>query len=396
MQYLVEQASTHREALERIRARYGDAAQVLAQRTVRSGGFMGLFARDAVEITYIVRDDGLKESEKKRLDVEEEKRRLMERISQERALQEVLHEVRELKEIVSETGGRPGQAEQDHPSLAELAELLERNEFSPAYRERILARARAEFSLGELDDFDAVQDRVLEWIGDGVKLADEPGRGRPRVVVLVGPTGVGKTTTIAKLAAIHKLGLAGLQPQDVRMITIDTFRIGAQQQIEKYAEIMRLPVSAVETAEDLRATIAMHRDTDLILVDTIGKSPRDAVRLAEMQQILEACGPSAEVYLAVSATTKTQDMADVFRQFEPFRYRAVVITKTDETGRLGNVLSVLADKDKPAAWMTDGQRVPMDIERAHPLRFLINLEGFRPNRPKLEERYGAPADRAKA
>lgn len=396
MQYLVEQASTHREALERIRARYGDAAQVLAQRTVRSGGFMGLFARDAVEITYIVRDDGLKESEKKRIDVEEEKRRLMERISQERALQEVLHEVRELKEIVSETGGRPGQAEQDHPSLAELAELLERNEFSPAYRERILARARAEFSLGELDDFDAVQDRVLEWIGDGVKLADEPGRGRPRVVVLVGPTGVGKTTTIAKLAAIHKLGLAGLQPQDVRMITIDTFRIGAQQQIEKYAEIMRLPVSAVETAEDLRAAIAMHRDTDLILVDTIGKSPRDAVRLAEMQQILEACGPSAEVYLAVSATTKTQDMADVFRQFEPFRYRAVVITKTDETGRLGNVLSVLADKDKPAAWMTDGQRVPMDIERAHPLRFLINLEGFRPNRPKLEERYGAPADKAKA
>lgn len=396
MQYLVEQASTHREALERIRARYGDAAQVLAQRTVRSGGFMGLFARDAVEITYIVRDDGLKESEKKRIDVEEEKRRLMERISQERALQEVLHEVRELKEIVTETGGRPGQAEQDHPSLAELAELLERNEFSPAYRERILARARAEFSLGELDDFDGVQDRVLEWIGDGVKLADEPGRGRPRVVVLVGPTGVGKTTTIAKLAAIHKLGLAGLQPQDVRMITIDTFRIGAQQQIEKYAEIMRLPVSAVETAEDLRATIAMHRDTDLILVDTIGKSPRDAVRLAEMQQILEACGPSAEVYLAVSATTKTQDMADVFRQFEPFRYRAVVITKTDETSRLGNVLSVLADKDKPAAWMTDGQRVPMDIERAHPLRFLINLEGFRPNRPKLEERYGAPADRAKA
>jgi flagellar biosynthesis protein FlhF len=396
MQYLVEQASTHREALERIRARYGDAAQVLAQRTVRSGGFMGLFARDAVEITYIVRDDGLKESEKKRIDVEEEKRRLMERISQERALQEVLHEVRELKEIVSETGGRPGQAEKDHPSLAELAELLERNEFSPAYRERILARARAEFSLGELDDFDAVQDRVLEWIGDGVKLADEPGRGRPRVVVLVGPTGVGKTTTIAKLAAIHKLGLAGLQPQDVRMITIDTFRIGAQQQIEKYAEIMRLPVSAVETAEDLRATIAMHRDTDLILVDTIGKSPRDAVRLAEMQQMLEACGPSAEVYLAVSATTKTQDMADVFRQFEPFRYRAVVITKIDETGRLGNVLSALADKDKPVAWMTDGQRVPMDIERAHPLRFLINLEGFRPNRPKLEERYGAPADRAKA
>ena len=104
-----------------------------------------------------------------------------------------------------------------------------------------------------------------------------------------------------------------------------------------------------------------------------------------MQQILDACGPTAEVYLAVSATTKTQDMMDIFRQFEPFRYRGIVITKMDETGSVGNVLSALAEKDKPVAWLTDGQKVPMDIERAHPLRFLMNLEGFRPNRPKLEE-----------
>ncbi len=396
MQYLVEQGSTHREALEKIRARHGDAAQVLVQRTVRSGGFMGLFAREGVEITYYLKDDSLRETEKKRIDVEDEKKRLLERITQERALQEVLSEVRELKEIVADGGARNAAPEREHATLGELDALLEANDFSPTYRAQIMARARAEFTMSELDDFDAVQETVLEWIGDRVELLPASRAGRPRVIVLVGPTGVGKTTTIAKLAAIHNLGIVGLQAQDVRMITIDTFRIGAQQQIEKYASIMRLPVSSVETAQDLRATIAMHRDTDLILVDTIGKSPRDAVRLAEMQQILEACGPGAEVYLAVSATTKTQDMLDIFRQFEPFRYRAVVVTKLDETGRLGNVLSALAERNKPVAWITDGQKVPMDIEPANPLRFIINLEGFRPNRPKLEERYGSLAERSRA
>jgi flagellar biosynthesis protein FlhF len=95
------------------------------------------------------------------------------------------------------------------------------------------------------------------------------------------------------------------------------------------------------------------------------------------------------VYLAVAATTKTQDMLDIFRQFEPFRYRGIVVTKLDETGRVGNVLSAIAETGKAVAWITDGQKVPQDIAPAHPLRFLMNLEGFRPNRPKLEERYGS-------
>lgn len=394
MQYIVEQGSTHREVLEKVRARYGDTAQVLSHRTVRTGGFLGLFAREGVEITFFLKDDGLREAEKKRVDVEEEKRKILDRISQERALKEVLDEVRSLKTMVEEGSARPTPADGEHPTIASLDRLLEENDFAPAYRAQLVARLRSAFSLDDLDDYARVEHAVLEWLGDGVALPEEPRPARPRVVVLVGPTGVGKTTTIAKLAAIHNLGMGGTRAQDVRMITIDTFRIGAQAQIEKYAEIMRVPVSTVETAKDLRDTIAMYRDTDLILVDTIGKSPRDAVRLAEMQQILDACGPSAEVYLAVSATTKTQDMLDVFRQFEPFRYRAVVVTKMDETGRVGNVLSALADRGKSVAWITDGQRVPLDIERAHPLRFLMKLEGFAPNRPKLEERYGPVADRS--
>lgn len=388
MQYLVEQGSSHREVLEKVRARYGDAAQVLSHRTVRSGGFLGLFAREAVEITFYLKDDAVREGEKKKSDIEDEKRRLLERVNQERAIQEVLSEVRSLKETLVESASRPAGQEAEHPTLAAIDAALIDNDFSAWYRNELLARARAEFSLDALADQDAVVEAILEWIGDTVRIPNAPRPVKPRIIVLVGPTGVGKTTTIAKLAALHNLGIGGVTPQDVRMITIDNYRIGAKQQIETYGSIMRVPVSSVETAGDLRQTIAMYRDTDLILVDTIGKSPRDAVRLAEMQQILDACGPSAEVYLAVAATTKTQDMLDIFRQFEPFRYRGIVVTKMDETGRVGNVLSALAETDKAVAWVTDGQKVPQDIAPAHPLRFLLNLEGFMPNRPKLEERYG--------
>ncbi|PKL25536.1 MAG: flagellar biosynthesis protein FlhF [Spirochaetae bacterium HGW-Spirochaetae-3] len=388
MQYLVEQGSSHREVLEKVRARYGDAAQVLSHRTVRSGGFLGMFAREGVEITFYLKDDAVREGEKKKADIEDEKRKLLERVSQERALQEVLSEVRSLKVSIAESAARPAPVEAEHPTLSAIDALLCDNDFSPWYRSELFARAHAEFSLDALEDYEAVEQAVLEWIGDTVRIPTPPRPVKPRVLVLVGPTGVGKTTTIAKLAALHSLGIGGLPAGTVRMITIDSYRIGAVEQIEKYAGIMRVPVSVVETAQHLRETIAMYRDTDLILVDTIGKSPRDAVKLAEMQQILDACGPSAEVYLAIAATTKTQDMFDIFRQFEPFRYRGVVVTKMDETGRVGNVLSVLAETDKAVAWVTDGQKVPQDIAPAHPLRFLMNLEGFRPNRPKLEERYG--------
>lgn len=388
MQYLVEQGSSHREVLEKVRARYGDAAQVLSHRTVRSGGLFGLFVREGVEITFYLKDDAVRESEKKKSDIEEEKRLLLERVNQERAIQQVLNEVRSLKDVIVETGSRPQAADGEHPTLAAIDQLLEDNDFSSWLRNELLLRARQSFSISALDDYDAVQQSMLEWIGDLVRQPQPPRSVRPRVVVLVGPTGVGKTTTIAKLAALHRLGIGTTPAGSVRMITIDSYRIGAVEQIGKYAEIMMVPVSVVETAQDLRDTIARYRDTDLILVDTIGKSPKDAVRLAEMQQLLDACGPTAEVYLSVAATTKTQDMLDIFRQFEPFRYRAVVVTKLDETSRVGNILSALAQTDKALMWVTDGQKVPQDISLAHPLRFVMNLEGFVPNRPKLEERYG--------
>jgi flagellar biosynthesis protein FlhF len=412
MQYFTEQAPSHREALELVRAKYGEQAQILSHRSVRSGGILGLFKHEEVEVTGYIRPAPRPEVQARaKVDLEEEKRKILEKARGEQqpradeALDRVLQEIRDLKGRMDE---RPREAEaEDHESIRRVDGLLAQNDFTEAFRRDIVARMRREFTLEALGDWDAVESRVIGWIGDSVEVwapegarggqssaaGNAPGPRGPRVLALVGPTGVGKTTTIAKLAAIYTVGISGEKPRAVRMITIDNYRIGAKQQIETYGNIMGVPVSCVETAEDLKKTLAFYSDADLVLVDTIGKSPRDAVRLAEMQRIIAACGPFAEVHLALAATTKTSDMAEILRQFEPFAYRAVVLTKLDETIRLGNAISVLAERRKCLSYLTTGQRVPQDIERATVSRLLTYLEGFRIDRNLIEERYGEKAPR---
>lgn len=392
MQYFTEQAPTHREALELVRAKYGEAAQILSHRSIRFGGFMGLFAKEGVEVTGYLRPE-TKAAPKASAptDLEEEKRKILAQARSDQALQQVLSEIKELKERMDQRPVSAAETE-EHETLRRMDALLALNDFSEPFRREALSRVRRDFSLADLEDEEAVEAAVLEWIGDSIQIWTEPETRSPRILALVGPTGVGKTTTIAKLAAIYTVGIGDERPRSVRMITIDNYRIGARQQIETYGNIMGVPVSCVETAEDLRKTIALHADADLILVDTIGKSPRDAVKLAEMQRILAACGSGAEVHLALAATTKASDMVQTLRQFEPFDYKAVVLTKVDETNRLGNAISALAERRKPLSYLTTGQRVPQDIEQARVLRLLMNLEGFTVDRPRLEERYGEHAE----
>jgi flagellar biosynthesis protein FlhF len=385
MEYFTEQALTYSECLQKIRLKYGERAKVMMQKSVRIGGFLGLFAKEGVELTGIL--SAFSQPPRQPLDFEEEKKKVLAAANRtDPTLQLVLSEVKTIKEkIDARAAAEPGEK---HPTLDRIAELLSRNDFSPDYVKMILDRVKKELSLELLDDFDQVQDRVVEWIGENIRIySPAPSSRRPRILVLVGPTGVGKTTTIAKLAAAYGVDLRGKPALSVRMISIDIFRIGAQQQIEIYSNIMRIPVSCVRDNDELRAALSVNSDADLILIDTIGKSPRDAVKLAEMKQFLGPCGSSAEVHLALAATTKYHDIKEILQQFEPFNYRSVIITKLDETLQLGSVLSALAEKGKSVSYITDGQQVPSDIHPATVVRFLISLEGFRIDREKIEKRF---------
>jgi flagellar biosynthesis protein FlhF len=407
MDYFIEQASTYTQCMEKIRSKYGDGAKVLIQKTVPvKGGFLNLFSREGVEMTGVISRNQSrynlasqtpvrKPVDLNSAELDEEKKKLIAAAGKsDPTLQMLLSEVRTIKEKIDTVSAGTGAAPvlQDHPTLTRIEDLLNQNDFTPHYRANIMDRIRREFSLDALEDFKAVEEKVIEWIGESVRIyREDQFQRKPRIVVLVGPTGVGKTTTLAKLAAAYMLGEIGKRPLSVRMITIDNFRIGAEQQIERYGLIMGIPVVSAQSFRELKEVIALNSENaDLLLIDTIGKSPRSSVELAEMKEMLNACGTNAEFHLAMAATTKSSDITEILKQYEPFGYRSVIVTKMDETIRLGNVISALADRGKCVSYITEGQQVPKDIQKAEIMRFLINLEGFTVDRMKLESIF--PAD----
>jgi len=403
MQYFSEQGSSHREVLQKIREKYGDQAKVMNHRNIRFGGFLGMFQKEGVEVSgYISNEQPLR----RRAELNDEKNRLIaaaasatakaatatkEKVEETPAkpveekvtpmdLSLVMNELREIKEKVNTDGGEPT----EHPSIEKIEALLEKNDFSLKYIKNIISKLKKGLSLEELDDFEGVQSKVVDWIGDSISLYQEPQHDSRRMI-LIGPTGVGKTTTIAKLAAMYGLDNDGGETMKVRMITIDNYRIGARGQLETYGEIMNIPVASVEDHQEMKKKLALFEDAKMILVDTTGRNPKDYQNIAAMRELLDACGSSSEFYLAVSATTKASDIREICQEFEPFKYQAVVLTKLDETLRVGNIISVLSEQRKPLAFITDGQGVPLDIEKASKGRLLRNLEGFKINRQYLDE-----------
>lgn len=378
MQYFTEQGVTHREVVDKIKAKYGDKAKILTHRSIRIGGFMGMFKKEGIEITGYLSQD---EPRKRDANFEAEKKKIIDSLKQDHTLQKVLEEVQDIKQRM---GYEPAEKEL-HGSISHVMKILEENDFTESYRRNIAEQLKRDLSLEELGDTLLVEKKVLEWIGSSLRIHREETTRSPRVLILVGPTGVGKTTTVAKLAAIHSLGTNGEKPKSVRIITIDNYRIAAKKQIETYGDIMNIPVFSVETVEDFQKKLAISEEADIILVDTVGRSPRDYMNLASMRKLLDACGTHSEVFLTLSATTKASDIREIMQQFEPFKYTAVIMTKLDETFNIGSALSVLTAESKSLAFVTDGQGVPQDIEKASVIRMLKHLSGFQVQPESLEE-----------
>ncbi len=387
MQYFTVQAKNHWEAIEKMKIRYGPAARVLTHRNIRYGGFLGFFRNDGVELTCYIAT----ESSRKPGYDEEEKRKILESVGKNQTMQLILSEIQSLKQALPKEDDSADQVEEStHPTIKKIRELLSLNEFTENYISGIVQRIKSDFSLEELGDFDKVQSSVLVWIGEGIKIYTN-GRGKnqkARIIAIVGPTGVGKTTTVAKLAAIYGLDNKSTPSLQVRMVTIDNYKIAAKKQIETYAEIMQIPVSFAESRSDLEKILDLYGDVDIVLIDTIGKSPNEFAKLGEMRAVLDACGSESEIHLAISATTKNSDIVEIFRQFEPFKYVSVILTKLDETYRIGNILSILSENRKSLSYITDGQMVPQDIEPVNVSRLLLSLEGFRINKDQIEKKFG--------
>ncbi len=189
----------------------------------------------------------------------------------------------------------------------------------------------------------------------------EPQLTERSVVAFVGPTGVGKTTTIAKLAAHFQLR----KKQNVGLITVDTYRIAAVDQLRTYAEIMDLPVEVVSTPREMREAVDRLKDCDLVLIDTAGRSPQDVVHLRELNSMI-AEADATDVLLVLSATCHSSVLRRFQDAFSPARTTAIVLTKLDELGRLGSIYEFLDDCPLPLIYLANGQTVPDDIRVAEP------------------------------
>ncbi len=183
------------------------------------------------------------------------------------------------------------------------------------------------------------------------------GGPRPTVVAFVGPTGVGKTTTIAKLAANMKLR----ENRRVGLVTIDSYRIAAVEQLKTYAQILEVPLASVLTPDEMKSAIAKMSDCDLILIDTAGRSQRDSPRIAELAKFLEAARPD-QVHLVLATTTGEPTIREAIERFKALGARRLIFTKVDEAVGFGVILNVLKQADVRLSYLTTGQAVPDDIE----------------------------------
>ena len=217
---------------------------------------------------------------------------------------------------------------------------------------------------------EGIQQRLLELVKSQITTAGpiQITPGARRLVALVGPTGVGKTTTIAKLAANYRL----LEKKRVGLITVDTYRVAAVEQLRTYADIIDLPMEVVATPREMREAVARMEDLDLVLLDTAGRSPRDEVQIQELKSMLGEA-QADEVHLVLSSTAAPKSLVETAQRFAKVGATSLLLTKLDEAMSLGHLLTLLRNCPLPVSYLTNGQNVPDDIEVADAGRLAESL-----------------------
>jgi flagellar biosynthesis protein FlhF len=238
-----------------------------------------------------------------------------------------------------------------------LFDALTENEVDSKIAEEIVTNILDEAVLNNKD-----LPETVDFLADYFEQAIRPARGidigvdKTKIVALIGATGVGKTTTIAKIAANFVLDKAC----SVALITADTYRISAVEQLKTYSDIIGVPLEIVYSPNELKLAIDKHRDKQLILIDTAGRSQHNEFQLEELRCLLSVV-PDIEKHLVLSATTKYKDAVDILRKFSLCEPDKVLFTKVDETSTVGAIINLVYQYPITLSYITNGQSVPDDI-----------------------------------
>jgi len=377
------EAPTIQEALMKVKKDLGPEAVILYTKTFRKGGVMGLFGRPMAEITAGVDLNLLDDVGKKGVGKAPAAMLVSDRVetsspkpaailpvapaplgSMDPARVKVKALQRELNEMKTSSVASALRDLGQGDSQEFLSEGFSR------IRKKLLKQEVEEFLVQKIvrgmiaDKIDPDKpDEVFEWLSRFVASALKTAPASPvvsfqKVIAFVGPTGVGKTTTLAKLAARFSL----MERKKVAMVTADTYRIAATEQLRTYGKIMGIPVDVADSAEEIKGILSKHKGADLVLVDTAGRSPSSDEQLEELRTFI-ARSQADEIHLVISATTKYFDMIRIIERFGAVApLNRMIFTKLDETRFYGAFLNLMNNFQIPLSYYSVGQNVPDDLE----------------------------------
>ncbi len=436
MEAFVEEAATFEKCIEKIKSKYGPNVKITRRESQKKQYLLGLIEKEVIKVKFHLQNDPFDpnseddfelqtkkaepvtiqtkakaqtrfippDDETSRLDImhnaaslspaikeqispyldnaSKNKKKDSNESSSESASGEELQKLAQTVELLAKQISENGGSSEEHENIKKIEELLEENDFTPKYIRTIKERIKKDLSLAQLDDFDFLQKKVITWIAEAIKIKLENYTlaDKGKVICLVGPTGIGKTTSIAKLAAYYVIEVSRKVGKllDVKIVSTDGYRIGASDQMRKYCKHMKLPLVIPENSSELHKYLELYKDqADIVCIDTTGRSPSDYAKILEMQRFIDVIDKeNSETYLAVSAVSKSMDIKEIMKQYSGFDYSSIIITKLDETVTVGSIISVLAENDVPISFITTGQKVPRDLRLASKNFILKKLKGF--------------------
>lgn len=365
MQIKKFEAPTMQEALDTIKKDLGPDAIIL--RTRKNRGGLGLFSKESVEVTVAISD---RFPNKKRNPQTSERVELSQSHTKDSQVAQSRYiDIQDTQREI-DLAGTVAMLERSDLMRPEFQELFEQLVINGVDRRLSFGLIKkAAFQLGpeipmSLDrlidqvahEIIATTQVVSPWAGVHSR---EDDRSSPAVVAMIGPTGVGKTTTIAKIASDASLR----RKLKVGLVNLDSYKVSSFDQLGTYARILNLPFRSVVSVDDLKVALKDFQGMDLILVDTTGRSPRDAELLREMQETLQLV-PGVHSNLVVSATTRDSELRDVMTRFSIFEPHGVIVSKLDEAMLYGCIYNISQKSKLPLVCFTTGQNVPEDIEEA--------------------------------
>jgi len=363
------EAGSMEEAIARVKADLGPEAIILHTRKLQKSWPFNVFKKNAVEITAAL-DVKLMEQEngeigKNGASANGSGESMGERFSQ------LQLEVEEIKSIVKTIASQlTDPLFQEVPAcFLDLYEKLLQAKVDDDIAKKLMKSVQEQLTTSELATPEVLHEKLVSEIAKLIPISAPLSLedGERKVIALIGPTGAGKTTTIAKLAARYCL----YEGRKAVFITADTYRIAAVEQLKTYAEIIGAPIEIVFNNQDAREALERHADKDLVFIDTAGRSPLNEAQMNELAGLVSVCEPD-EIHLVLSVTTKLLDQMDAIKRFSVVPINRIIFTKLDETNTPGTILNIATKVKMAISYLTNGQNVPEDIKVAESQK-LANL-----------------------